>query len=65
MTEHERPLSFLDHPMRVGRKLKRTLYVGNGEGDAENDTVIGIVDTPQQAQEIMEAVNRYYGHEEW
>lgn len=50
--------------MRLGRKLGRTLYLANGEGDWERDLIIGMVDTPEIAQEIMEAVNHYYGHTE-
>lgn len=60
----EGPLSLREHPMRLGRKLRRTLYVQTGEGDFARDTVIGIVDTPELAAEIMKAVNTYYRHEE-
>ncbi len=35
---------------RVGRKLGRTLYI--------NDVVVGMVDTPEQAARIVEAMNR-------
>jgi hypothetical protein len=49
--------------MRLGRKLGRTLYLGNGHGAWECDTLAGIVDTPELAREIMEAVNAYYGHD--
>lgn len=50
--------------MRLGRKLGRTLYVASPEGDWECDTCIGMVDSRRLAEEIMEAVNAYYGHTE-
>jgi hypothetical protein len=61
----EGPVSLRDYPMRVGTKLKRTLYAATGRGRGkECDTVLGMVDTPDLAREIMEAVNAYYGHNE-
>ena len=45
-------------PMRVGRKLGRTLYFVTGEGP-DKDLCIGIVDTPEIAAAICEAVNAY------
>lgn len=60
----EGPQSLRDAPMRLGRKLGRTLYIASGEGNWERDTVIGMVDSHELALEIMEAVNHYYGHQE-
>jgi hypothetical protein len=57
-------LSLRDHPLRLGRKLGRTLYLGTGGDFWHKDTCIGLVDTPELAQEIMRAVNAYYGHGE-
>ena len=45
-------------PMRVGRKLGRTLYFVTGDGP-DKDLCIGIVDTPEIAAAICEAVNAY------
>ena len=36
---------------RVGRKVGRTLYDG--------DTLIGVMDTPELAERVVEAVNVY------
>lgn len=58
-----REMSFRDHPMRVGTKLKRTMYLYTGQGK-ECDVFVGVADTPELAAEIMKAVNAYYGHEE-
>ena len=41
-------------PWRVGRKALRTLY------DA-NDRLVGVVDTPDMATLVVEAVNAYWG----
>jgi len=59
----EPSLSLRDYPLRLGRKLGRTLYVGIGGDVRDDDVVIGMVDTPELAQEIMKAVNAYYGHD--
>lgn len=56
-------LSFADHPMRLGTKLRRTMYLRTGEGK-ESDVFVGVTDTPELAEEIMRAVNAHYGHEE-
>lgn len=58
----EGPLSFAQYPMRVGTKLGRTLYYATGDGDKSRDTFAGVVDSIEIAQQIMEAVNAYYGH---
>jgi hypothetical protein len=42
--------------------LGRTLYLGTGQDERDDDVVVGMVDTPELAQEIMEAVNAYFGH---
>lgn len=54
-------VSFVDHPMRVGSKVGRTIYVRTGK-DKASDVLVGMVDTPELAAEIAKAVNRYYGH---
>lgn len=62
-THDAREISFKDHPMRVGTKLQRTMYLQTGQGK-ESDVFAGVADTPELAAEIMKAVNVYYGHEE-
>ncbi len=57
------PHSFHLHPMRLGTKLRRTMYLATGEGK-ERDVFVGVADTPALAAEIMQAVNRFYGHQE-
>lgn len=42
--------------MRVGRKLGRTLYI-QSDLNAEQDLVIGIVDRPEYAREIVKRWN--------
>lgn len=45
--------------MRVGRKLKRTLYLKFGDGTAPDiDLCVGIVDSEVLAAEIVERWNR-------
>lgn len=56
-------LSFHDHPMRLGTKLGRTMYLKTG-ADKHSDVFVGVTDTVELAMEIMMAVNAYYGHEE-
>ena len=58
----EPSLSLRDYPLRLGRKLGRTLYLETGQGERDDDVVFGLVDTPELGQEIMQAVNAYYGH---
>ena len=43
-------------PMRVGRKLGRTLYFVTGDGP-DKDVCVGIVDTPEIAAAICTAMN--------
>lgn len=42
-------------PWRVGRKVGRTLY-------DRNDRLVGVVDTPDIATLVVEAVNGYWGN---
>lgn len=62
-THHVWQISFRDFPMRVGTKMKRTMYLRTGR-TKESDVFVGVADTPELAAEIMKAVNIYYGHEE-
>lgn len=45
------------HPLRVGRSAGRTIYVQTGEGPADGDLMIGIVDSPELARLIVDTVN--------
>lgn len=51
MRHHER--------WRVGRKLGRTIYVIVGDEPSEADILIGMMDTPQQAQFVCQVVNQW------
>jgi hypothetical protein len=39
---------------RVGRKVGRTIYIHDGNGEGE---LIGLMDTPELAQLVVDAVN--------
>jgi hypothetical protein len=41
----------VDTPWRVGRQIGRTIY-------DKNDTLIGVMDTPELAARVVAAVNR-------
>lgn len=45
-------------PWRVGRKVGRTVY------DA-NDTLIGVMDTPELAARVVIAINRTFEEDAW
>lgn len=48
-----------DAEMRVGRKLRRTLYLQFGDGTAPRiDLCVGIVDSEELAAEIVARWNR-------
>jgi hypothetical protein len=42
---------------RVGRKVGRTIYAIVGEEASDDDTLIGVMDTPELAREAVEAHN--------
>ena len=42
---------------RVGRKVGRTIYRQTGEEPSDDDILIGIMDTPEWAELVVEAVN--------
>ena len=45
-------------PWRTGRKLGRTLYERKyTDGPSDEDRFLGLVDTPELARRIVEAVN--------
>ena len=44
---------------RQGRKVPRMLYEQRGEQPADDDPIIGLVDTPELAALIVAAVNAY------
>lgn len=53
---------------RVGRSLGRTIFVQTGDQPAkanveDGDVVIGMMDTPELAQLVVDAVNAYQGEE--
>lgn len=46
---------------RTGRKVGRTIYRQNGVDPADGDTLIGLMDTPELAQLVVDAVNHSEG----
>lgn len=42
---------------RVGRKVGRTIYQQIGPEASDDDPLIGVMDTPEFAQLVVEAVN--------
>jgi hypothetical protein len=48
---------FTSVPWRTGRKLGRTVYARTGGYDQDEDPVIGMLDTPELAEEAVEAHN--------
>jgi hypothetical protein len=46
---------------RQGRKVPRMLYEQRGPEPADDDPIIGLVDTPELAALIVAAVNAYEG----
>ena len=47
-----------DAPLwRVGRKVGRTVYVQSGPEPSDDDRLIGLMDTPDLARLVVEAVN--------
>lgn len=43
--------------LRVGRRVGRTIYQQLGSGPSDNDTLIGVMDTRELAQIVVDAVN--------
>lgn len=44
---------------RQGRKVPRMLYLQQGDEPADDDPIVGLVDTPELAALIVAAVNAY------
>jgi hypothetical protein len=49
--------AFDDKVMRVGRKAKRTLYLHNSDDETVDGWIVGLVDTPELAAEIVRRWN--------
>lgn len=49
---------------RQGRKVPRMLYIQRGDEPADDDPVIGLVDTPELAALIVAAVNAWRPEDE-
>jgi hypothetical protein len=47
----------LEHKLRVGRKLKRTIYIQAGPEPSDEDEFIGIMDTEELAAQIVDSHN--------
>ena len=47
--------------MRVGRKVGRTIYEQYGPEPTDDDPLIGVMDTPELAAEVVKSVNRKRG----
>lgn len=43
--------------LRTGRKVGRTLYEQRGPHPSDSDPLIGLMDTPELAQRVVNAVN--------
>lgn len=43
---------------RVGRKVGRTIYRQEGDQPSDSDPLIGMMDTRELAEEVVDAVNR-------
>ena len=43
---------------RTGRTLGRTLYIQTGEQPSKNDQCVGMLDTPELAEQVVAAVNK-------
>lgn len=43
--------------LRIGRRVGRTIYIQRGEEPSDEDSLVGLVDTRDLAQLIVEAVN--------
>ena len=48
---------------RVGRSIGRTVYIMTGDTPAKGDTVVGMLDTPELATLVVEAVNAHLDKE--
>ena len=44
-------------PWRTGRKVGRTIYRQTGPTPSDTDPLIGIMDTPEDAKRVVDAVN--------
>ena len=42
---------------RVGRTLGRTMYIQKGKWASKEDEFVGIMDTPELAQQVVSAMN--------
>ncbi len=42
---------------RTGRKVKRTIYVQTGPKPSDEDMLVGVMDTPELARIVVDAVN--------
>ena len=47
-------------PWRVGHKVKRTIYRQVGPDASDEDVLIGVMDTPQLAYEVVTARNSFW-----
>lgn len=44
--------------LRTGRKVHRTIYEQQGEQPSDDDPLVGVMDTPELAQAVVQAYNR-------
>ena len=44
-------------PLRIGRSIGRTLYVQTGDEASKEDLLIGVMDSPELAALVVEAMN--------
>lgn len=50
-------------PWRIGRKVGRTIYVQVGDHASDDDHLIGMMDTPELAQVVVNSVNQMWREE--
>lgn len=51
-------MNLLYRPWRTGRKVGRTIYARVGPLAGDRDVLIGMMDTPELAREVVNAHNR-------
>jgi hypothetical protein len=52
-------------PWRTGRKVGRTIYRQAGTAPSDADTLIGVMDIPEDARRVVDSVNLPHALTEW
>jgi hypothetical protein len=53
----------LSVPWRVGRKVGRTIYAQTGPEPSDDDVLIGVMDTPELAEDAVNCHNDWWDHQ--